>query len=477
MYWIVVIVGGVFLVLLHVAKDETVPDEKGMLMKPFCKIARYLYGVLVRRFPHLFATPGLESSLCRLHPGEDGGNLVAMHWVNKMSLCLLVIVVGTLFGVVANVSAGTGRVLDGEGVVTRGDWQEETKEVVLYADYKGERLDFLLEVNPRRLTATETDRMFDELERMLPQLILGGNEDLQNIRSDLQMLDAYDGFPVAVEWKSNHPNVINSAGRVKKVQEPTQVLLSVKLCYGEYCRESNIVVAVKPPLLTAKERLYRELKTALEQSGEVSAEQMEWQLPRTWNETDVSWGQKIEENGVLIWLGAVAVAVLLYFCSDRDLQETLEKRKVQMRREYPEIVHKLVLFVGAGMTLRGAFGKLARDYEERIEKGKLPAYEEIVFSCNELAAGISEGTVYERLGKRIGLQEYIRLGALMAQNLKRGNSTLLERLREEADLAAEEQLQHARKVGEEAGTKLLVPMVLQLAVVMVVIMVPVFLTM
>lgn len=63
------------------------------------------------------------------------------------------------------------------------------------------------------------------------------------------------------------------------------------------------------------------------------------------------------------------------------------------------------------------------------------------------------------------------------QNLKRGNSTLLERLREEADKAGEERLMHSRRLGEEAGTKLLVPMVLMLAVVMVMIMVPAFSTM
>ena len=66
------------------------------------------------------------------------------------------------------------------------------------------------------------------------------------------------------------------------------------------------------------------------------------------------------------------------------------------------------------------------------------------------------------------------MSTLLAQNLKRGNSTLLERLREEADKAAEEQLQQSRKLGEEAETKLLAPMVLMLAIVMALIMIPAF---
>ena len=91
-----------------------------------------------------------------------------------------------------------------------------------------------------------------------------------------------------------------------------------------------------------------------------------------------------------------------------------------------------------------------------------------------LRSGISEGLAYEHFGKRAGLQEYIRLSALLAQNLKRGNSTLLERLREEAEKSGQERLQESKKMGEEAGTKLLVPMVLMLAVVMAVIMIPAF---
>lgn len=99
---------------------------------------------------------------------------------------------------------------------------------------------------------------------------------------------------------------------------------------------------------------------------------------------------------------------------------------------------------------------------------------EMLYTCRELRSGTSEGVCYEHFGRRTGLQEYIRLCTLLTQNLKKGNSTLLERLREESDRAAEERLQQGRKLGEEAGTKLLVPMVLMLAVVMAVIMVPAF---
>ena len=199
-------------------------------------------------------------------------------------------------------------------------------------------------------------------------------------------------------------------------------------------------------------------------------------LPARWQGYDISWSQKVEDNSGLLWTAALVVAVLVYLLSDRDLHQQLEKRKKLLQQEYPDLVHQLALFVGAGMTVRGAFQKIASDYGKKQSRlaQKLPAYEEILYACRELQSGVSEGAAYENFGKRCGRQEYIRLSALLMQNLKRGNSTLLERLREEADKAGEERLMQSRRLGEEAGTRLLVPMVLMLAVVMVMIMVPAF---
>ena len=50
-------------------------------------------------------------------------------------------------------------------------------------------------------------------------------------------------------------------------------------------------------------------------------------------------------------------------------------------------------------------------------------------------------------------------------------------LKTEAIQAQEERKAHAKRAGEEAGTKLLLPMFLMLAVVLIIVIVPAFLTM
>ena len=200
-----------------------------------------------------------------------------------------------------------------------------------------------------------------------------------------------------------------------------------------------------------------------------------WSLPDEWQGKPINWQQETEDYSVAVWILAIATAILAYAMSDQDLHRQQEQRKKRMQRDYPDIVHKLVLYIGAGMTTRSAFQKIAGDFEQKKKEEDLrPAYKEMLYACRELHSGVSEASVYEHFGKRTGLQEYIRLSTLLTQNLKKGNSTLLERLREEADRAGEEQLQSCKRLGEEAGTKLLVPMVLMLLVVMVMIMIPAF---
>ena len=95
----------------------------------------------------------------------------------------------------------------------------------------------------------------------------------------------------------------------------------------------------------------------------------------------------------------------------------------------------------------------------------------------EMEGGIMESESYERFGRRCNIQEYLRLGALLSQNLRKGTKGLNDMLRLEAVQAFEERKATAKRLGEEAGTKLLLPMFLMLAIVLVIVIVPAFFSM
>ena len=161
---------------------------------------------------------------------------------------------------------------------------------------------------------------------------------------------------------------------------------------------------------------------------------------------------------------------------DKDLHTRVQEREQRLKEAYPVVVNKLVLYLGAGLTIRGALMHMANTYNRGRQQGKKEeaVYEEILCTCRELQTGVSEAEAYERMGKRCGIQEYIRLSALLSQNLRKGSGTLPARLREEAEFAERAQMNECRRKGEEVSTRLLVPMVMMLGIVMVMIMIPAF---
>ena len=74
------------------------------------------------------------------------------------------------------------------------------------------------------------------------------------------------------------------------------------------------------------------------------------------------------------------------------------------------------------------------------------------------------------------LQPYLKLAGLLEQNRKTGTKNLRQLLLLEMTDAFEQRKNLARRQGEEAATKLLIPLFLMLGVVMVIVVVPAFLT-
>ena len=127
------------------------------------------------------------------------------------------------------------------------------------------------------------------------------------------------------------------------------------------------------------------------------------------------------------------------------------------------------------MTIRNAFFRIASEYEEREKREIRYIYEEMVYSCKEMQSGISEEKAYEHFGQRCGQTRYLKLARILAQHMKKGTEGLEEILEQEMQQAQEERIAMAKQAGEEAGTKLLIPMGMMLIVVLVILVLPAFL--
>lgn len=181
------------------------------------------------------------------------------------------------------------------------------------------------------------------------------------------------------------------------------------------------------------------------------------------------------KSTVYICILAVSAAVIIPYGRLKGLDRKLKYRNEQMIMDYPDIIGRMSLLIGAGSSMKGAWERIVNDYTKRQKKGNREfryIYEEMRQSLFELKNGTSEALVYERFGQRIRLIPYMKFSAMLAHNLKKGNRYILEQLNMSSLDAYGQRRENVKRMGEEASSKLLLPIMLQFILVLIIIMYP-----
>lgn len=354
-----------------------------------------------------------------------------------------------------------------------GQGDQET-ELVAYVEGETGEAQMSLKISERRYTEKEVQRMFAQIMEDMDRRILGQNETLDEVRSDLTLPTAmYDGT-VALEWVMEPPDVLNDQGQIEKeVSEEGEVVeLTALMRYGNQEAEYSCYAHIYPPVKTPRERLEAELLNEVSKADEKSIHEDTLSLPRQVDGRSVSWASQEGGEGIVLIMLVPAAALAVFWQRDKRLEKLEQQRKNQLILDYPDLLFKLTMLLGAGMTIKGAFVKIASEYSERRSRQPRYVYEEMLVTCREMRSGTGEAQAYENFGRRCGELRYIKLGAILSQNLKKGSRGLGQLLEGEAQAGMEERRNAARKLGEEAGTKLLLPMMLMLVVVLVILIIP-----
>jgi tight adherence protein C len=106
-----------------------------------------------------------------------------------------------------------------------------------------------------------------------------------------------------------------------------------------------------------------------------------------------------------------------------------------------------------------------------------PLYNEMRQTSGEINSGYSPERALEGFIKRCGTKETARLGASILQNISRGNEELSLYLTSLSQEVWEDRKQNARKYGEQAKSKLLLPMGLIFLGIILLVAAPIMLSM
>ena len=470
------------IVLFLLSRDMELPQgiEEGGIDRVFLKMSLFIYRKIRSRVKG-FSGEKIRFCLGTLQQRKDLDNAETEYFIRKISIVLLMATAGSFLSLMMCLSTGQSSHITKEGAIERGAFGEREYELDLVArdDTGEELLEYSLPVRNRVYTKDEADELFEEASVVLEKTALKDNESFDRVTGDLNLVESIPGDPFHISWKLDNYEVMHFDGALNEDAIPREgilVSLTAIYSYEDMRWQQEFAANILPREYTKAELAYREIKKMLLKKDEESRTQESIKLPEAYEGKELLWSEKKTDNSLMLLVLTLIGGAASYICKDKELKKAMDKRNNQMLADYPQFVSQLVLYMGAGMTIRNIFQKLSSTYERKKRAGeeKRYLYEEVQRSSRELAAGESEGDVYERLGIKCGGQQYTRLVTLLSQNLRKGNSELLALLQEESKKAFEERMDKARKAGEEAGTKLLLPMIIMLVIVMVVIMIPAY---
>lgn len=351
--------------------------------------------------------------------------------------------------------------------LVRPDIGQEDREESLYVTIGEKKVPFTATVKARKRTAQENKDLLERAKKELQAGLKGENDSLDAVTKPLHMPSSAAGGEIVVSWSSDCPEILSYDGSLGEEipKEGKTVQLEAVLSGDDMAERFTVQVFVLP---LADTSLQGRLTEAL-QAENPEETKATYTLPATLGDQPLLWYKKGNDPALYIAGGILAVGFLLPRHRKEQQKEARKKYQASLLQMYPTLVSQLVLYMGAGMSISQTFRRLAEGKQGR-QPGALE--QECQHFVRELAQGIPEQEALYRLGERSSLWEYRTFCGMLIQNRSRGNDSLLPMLQAEAQKAFAERQRRARVLGNEAGTRLLMPMMLMLLVVLILVLFP-----
>lgn len=426
----------------------------------------------------------LAFKLQSLNPGEVVEEQLYRYAIERTSTMILIIFGGCIAALIISITAMENGLLKDGNRIYRNAFDGADIEANLFAGIKGDeefgKKEIDLNIPARKYTKAEADALFEKLDGVIDEIILGQNESLDHIVSSMNLVTTVDGYPFRISWECSNYECIEPDGSVMndEIESPQIVQITADCAYENEHRYLLRNIMICPPEMSYSEIVCKEIYDVAEQKNVETQTQEMIVLPAQISYGELEWSENISDDSSLVFLFVLIGCVLIIPLKEAEVNSKIKERSRQLLIDYPSFVSKLTLYMGAGMSVRNCFIRMGHDYERTINQGGDRRYlgEELTITAHEIETGISEAEAYKHLGQRCGGREYMRFEALLTQNMKKGSSDLMNVLVEEASDAFAIRKNEARKLGEEASTKLLLPMVMLLGVVMIIIMVPAYMS-
>lgn len=418
----------------------------------------------------------------KMYPRENGEKMCSLIWKKRL------LYLGILFAVVI-LSAGYALLSEPEEsglsegrYLIRNDEDELVELTVIGTTAKSsweKKMSFT--VKQRQFSKKEKQQLAAKTERYINKMLPGDNESLTAVYTPLRLVGSVPDTGISLSWTVDDTYLKESGelrrGAIPAEGVPTELMAAAS--WKNWKHTFYFPVRLYAKQLTEEEAAKQTVRDAISKEMKKQAAKEAVELPSRVGDTALRYEtDEGKRDFSLLYVSLLAFVLLPVLCIRKQKKE-LEDRKTQLFLDHPALVNRVMLLLGAGLTVRRVIERLADEYEQSRKKGGEVhyVYEEICVMAQEMRDGVSESRAVERFGQRCGLMPYLRFASVITQNLKKGAEGILDILEKESMDALEKRKARVLQLGELAGTRLLFPMILMLGLVMGILMVPAFMTM
>lgn len=386
----------------------------------------------------------------------------------------VILLVGLGITIALGINTWQERKLTNGYELLKNDQEEGDYEEHLIARVGEEKIPLAVLVKERALTEKEAKEEILKAREMLPAYLMGENESLKNVTTDLNFITRVPDTYVEVQWVERGSEFFSYDGEIKEdleLLEMVELKVSAILSCQGISEDYETTITLMPKSLKVSEALLNQIEKQQEEKPENEV----LILPDTYEGKTVTWKKVPDYTFLWIFVLTVLSVLLLKLGQKRDVEEEKKKRLERLEREYAQIVSKFTMLLSAGLSVRNAWERIVLLYRRKEDTQNI-AFQELNWGLMQMQKGVPELEVYEVFGIRTGLVHYKKMMAIFISDRKRGSVNLLDAMNQEMLLAWEEKKRKTRQHGEKIGTKLLIPMMGMLGIVFVIILVPAFLS-
>lgn len=330
-----------------------------------------------------------------------------------------------------------------------------------------------LRVGPEPLSEEEKRRALNALAVELPKRILGENTDLQHIICDLILDQLDEGTGITLDWETDRPDLVDRTGTVCCLSSelPQKVVLSARLEFLGTNREKKIPIQLVTPSESESKAVIKAMERAVKRAAlelPASSEGPQVRLPETLpGGVQIIWKRRGSIPFFPLFLLLAIGFFLVWRSGPMPVHRDIRKEREEMAREFPDFLNRLVLLLSAGMVIQAALERISTDYENHRKGGVKPLYEAVLLmeeNIHQTNSPLSQELI--KLAKRSGLRELARFSSIVNDNLQKG-SGLTDKLTVESELLWMNRKKKAQEQGRIAETKLTLPLMLLLVILIV----------